>query len=434
MPTRRASQLTIGFSPLWLKQPAWDDPIDGSDLTAAFPATSKNYLDIDETTEDVLDCTGEDFLFETVTKRLARLNIDMDVDPDVLAGIIAFAYGVAGAPSGGTNEVQTMTIDATGGTYNLLVQKGANVQITGDIAYNANAAAIQAALEALSNVDAADIVVTGTGPYVFTFSGAGYSKQEVNLIVVNTYNLTGGTAVIVETTPGVGQTHAISRVSGYTLPLMTLYVGFRGSDKQPKIFKNVVVDSVRVRGTSGNKVTATISLIGSADLDNATGYVMPACMDIVPIRFGDCQISIAGVDYIAANLGREFNYYYQNNVVPQFDGAGIDMTRAERADLRPSGFDLWLLGEIEDTLDVLAQNRTTLPVFVRCGPSGRYVKFIAPQGLLKRASNPIRFAGDPLESELALVVRPRKISGISSTPTNVTAVTSLNATYLTADS
>lgn len=430
---RRSSELTIGFSPLWLKQPDWNVPIDGDDLDAALNVTSRNYLDIDETVEDVYDCTGEDLLFELVTKRVARLTVDMDVDPDILAGFLAFAYGVAAAPSGGTSEVQTLTITATGGSYYLSVTKGANTQITAAIAYNANAAAIQAALEALSNVAPGDITVAGAGPFTLTFGGD-YALQSVPAVVVSTWALTGGTATVAETTPGVGRSHGISRLAGYTLPYMTLYIGFRNSDKQPKIFKNVVVNSVRVRSTSGEKVTATIELLGSADLQNAVGYVMPACMDITPIRFGDCQANIGPTDWIAAEKAREIEYYYENGVVPQHDGAGPEITRAERADRRPSGINMFILGEIDDPLDLLLQARTSLPVSVRFGTSGRYVKCTAPVCMIKRATTPIRFGGDPAESELAVVGRPRKISGDSTTPTFVTAVTSQQTAYLTAAS
>lgn len=116
MSQRRASSLAIAYSPVWKKQSAWDVPLVGSDLTRAFPATSRNYLDLDQTTEDIDDCTGEDFLFELLLGQFARLNVDFDLDPDVFAGLVAFAYGVAAAPSGGTDEVQTETVTATGGT------------------------------------------------------------------------------------------------------------------------------------------------------------------------------------------------------------------------------------------------------------------------------------------------------------------------------
>ena len=421
MATRRASQLTIAYSPTWEQQSAWDVPLVNGDLTRAFPATSRNYLDMDETVEDVLDCTGEDFLFEILTARFARLNLDMDLDPDVFSGIVAAAYGSAAAPSAGTDEVQTETVTATGGTRTLTVQIGANAQTTTALAYNAAAATIQSALDALSNVAPGDIVVSGTGPYVYTFAQA-FADQDVALITVGTFGLTGGTSTMATTTPGIGSTHAISRITGYTLPLLTFYIGFRGSSEQPKIFKNVVVDNFRVRSASREKVTATVQLIGSADLDFAVGYSMPDCQDILPLRFGDCQMSIGGTDYIASALGREFEYYYQNDVNPKFDGSAVDSTRHERADQRPSGMNMFVLGEPGDALYDVAEARTTLASFIQCGPAGRHLKFSAPQGFVKLAPSPIRFGGDPAESEIAVVVRPKKVSGDATTPTNVTAV------------
>lgn len=420
MATRRASQLTISYHPEWQQQSAWDVPIDGTELTRAFPATSRNYFDVEETNEDVFNCTGEDFLFEILTGSFARLTVDFDVDPDVLAGVVAGAYGSAASPSGGSNEVQTETVTATGGTRQLTVQIGANAQTTAPIAWDAAFGTIQSALEALSNVGAGDIVVSGTGPYVYTFSAA-LQKQDVALIQVNTYGLTGGTSSFVETTPGVGLLHTISRITGYTLPLFTFYVGFRGSDKQPVIFKNVIVNSIRVRSVSREKVTATAELIGSSDFDYAVGFTTPDCTDILPLRFADCQTVVGGVDFNASNLAREFEYYFQNDVNPRFDGSSVYSTRHERADQRPSGFNIWLLGEPGDAIYNLALAKTTLDCYIRCGTAGRNVKFRAPQGFVKLASPPIRFGGDPAESEIALVVRPKKVSGDATTPTTVTA-------------
>lgn len=433
MAQRRASSLAIAYSPTFKRQSAWDVPLAGSDLTKAFPATSRNYIDYDQTTEDVDDCTGEDFLFEQLLGQFARLNIDFDLDPDIFAGIVAFAYGVAAAPTGGTDEVQTETVTATGGTRTLTVQTGTNSQTTAPIAWDANAATIQAALEALSNVGVGDIVVTGLGPYVYTFSGTGVSKQDVNLIAVNAFALTGGTSSFATTTPGVGLLHAITRLGSgsYTLPLMTLYIGFRGSSVQPVIFKNVVVNSFRVRSASREKVTAQVELIGSGDTPFATGFTMPDCQDLLPIRFGDCKVNIAGTDYVAASMAREFEYYFQNDVTPKFDGAGIYSTRHERADKRPNQYSFFILGEPGDALDTLAKMRASFAVSLQLGPDGRHVKCVSPQTLVKLATTPIRFGGDPAESELAIVGRPRKVSGDATTPTTVTARIATTATLLT---
>lgn len=226
--------------------------------------------------------------------------------------------------------------------------------------------------------------------------------------------------------------HEITRLAGYTLPLTTLYVGFRGSSEQPVIFKNVVVDQFRVRSASREKVTATFQLIGSGDLSFATGYTMPECTDILPIRFGDCKAFIAGTDYIASSLMREFEYYFQNDVVPKFDGSGIDSTRHERADKRPNQYSWFVLGEPGDPTDDLAKLRTSFPVILQLGPDGRHVKCTSPQTLIKLASSPIRFGGDPPESELSLVGRPRKVSGDDTTPTVITGRSYIQETLLTA--
>jgi hypothetical protein len=98
----------------------------------------------------------------------------------------------------GGNEVQTLTITATGGTYTLTF----NGQTTTAIAFNANAATIQTAFTALSTVGAGNATVTGTGPFVFTFQNA-LGEQDVSAITVGTGSLTGGTATMAQTTAGV---------------------------------------------------------------------------------------------------------------------------------------------------------------------------------------------------------------------------------------
>jgi hypothetical protein len=62
-------------------------------------------------------------------------------------------------------EVQVLTITGgpTGGTFTVTVTRNGLVKTTAAIAYNATAAAVQAALEALDNVQPGDLTVTG-GP------------------------------------------------------------------------------------------------------------------------------------------------------------------------------------------------------------------------------------------------------------------------------
>ncbi|OFX13606.1 MAG: hypothetical protein A2W00_04455 [Candidatus Eisenbacteria bacterium RBG_16_71_46] len=64
-----------------------------------------------------------------------------------------------GVPVNGVNEVQRVTLDGspTGGTFTLTYAG----QETGNIAYNATAAVVQAALQALSNVEPGDVACSG---------------------------------------------------------------------------------------------------------------------------------------------------------------------------------------------------------------------------------------------------------------------------------
>lgn|SRR5574341_135665 len=105
----------------------------------------------------------------------------------------------------GTNEVQTATITGTptGGTFRLSF---GSVE-TANIAYNAAAATVQSALEALSTIGTGNVTVSGSagGPYTITFVNSQGGKDVAMLVLANN-SLTGGTTPsvsIVETTPGV---------------------------------------------------------------------------------------------------------------------------------------------------------------------------------------------------------------------------------------
>ena len=111
------------------------------------------------------------------------------------------ATGLYGPYGGNTNEVQTLTVDATSGTYTLTFDG----ETTAAIAEAATAAAVQSALEALSNINAGDVVVAGSagGPYTITFTGQ-YAGVNVPLITATDVDLAGGgdTVGVVQTNAG----------------------------------------------------------------------------------------------------------------------------------------------------------------------------------------------------------------------------------------
>jgi hypothetical protein len=121
------------------------------------------------------------------------------------------ASGLYGPYSGPTAEVQTVTVTGspTGGTYTLTFSG----QTTAGIPYNATAAQVKAALEALSNIAPGDVTVSG-GPHPgtvisVTFAGA-YLGEDVAQMTASASGLTGGTspAVTVATATAGGASGA----------------------------------------------------------------------------------------------------------------------------------------------------------------------------------------------------------------------------------
>lgn len=116
----------------------------------------------------------------------------------------------------GTNAVQEVTVKAKKGSFKIAFRG----ETTAAIAYNATAAAVQTALEALTNVGPGDIVVTGgpgdelgTKPYVLTFGGQ-YAETSVPAVTTDVTGLEEGTktaAVTIKTAGVLGGPTRINR-------------------------------------------------------------------------------------------------------------------------------------------------------------------------------------------------------------------------------
>lgn len=135
---------------------------------------------------------------ETITLDLSKFTAGTHFPNGFLpAGIVlgkVTATSRYGPYGGLSSEVQTITVDATAGTYTITFDG----ETTAAIAFDALAATVQAALELLSNVQPGDIVVTGgvgaSGggtPYTLTFGGQ-YLGVNVPTVIVADVNLSGG--------------------------------------------------------------------------------------------------------------------------------------------------------------------------------------------------------------------------------------------------
>lgn len=119
------------------------------------------------------------------------------------AGVAVAEVGGVLVPFAPTAEAQTIQVTGspTGGSFKLNVDG----EVTGSIAFDADAAAVQTALEALANIAVGDVTVTGTTTKTITFGGK-YSGVDVPQITLATNALTGGSSpsVAVATTAAGG--------------------------------------------------------------------------------------------------------------------------------------------------------------------------------------------------------------------------------------
>lgn len=120
-------------------------------------------------------------------------------------------YQTAGAPTAGTDEVQTITIGGSpsAGTFTLTLDGFTTAPITWSSTNSTLIANVDAALGALPNVGSASNVTTadstlssGVGNLTVTFVAA-LGKRTIPLMTANDDSLTGGTVAVAETTPGV---------------------------------------------------------------------------------------------------------------------------------------------------------------------------------------------------------------------------------------
>lgn len=100
----------------------------------------------------------------------------------------------------GNDEIQQITTDSTGGTFT--VSFGG--QTTAPIAFDATAAQVEAALEALSTIGENNVSVTGSaGTYVITFTNA-LGRQNVAQVTCGSASLTGNAHTMVPSTLTAG--------------------------------------------------------------------------------------------------------------------------------------------------------------------------------------------------------------------------------------
>lgn len=414
MPSYKQSRLVVAYNPAWKRQADFATPMNLVDLTAVMPLLNKRFPGTNLTFEDVRGCTGRQLVDRILTSRIMQWSLDFNATPQLVAGSAALLYGAAAAPTGSpADEVQTVTVTATGGTFTLAFTFEGLTETTAPLAFQATAAQVKAALEALRSIKPGNVTVTLSGGiYTVTFTGD-LAKANVPALVADGAALTGGTATVATTTPGAQRTHAITRMLGDQGPAISLVVGFENQPDTYVLYKSAVAAELRVTAERRQIVKATLGLRGSADVSLVPSFVMPACQTQEVIRAAQCRAQVDGAYY--SDLTK-MEYASSNNLFDGDDAVPFDdydVARLEVGDEWQPAYSLEAYGSNNDTLYTLGKSLQKKPVALHFGPPGNRCTFSSTSALLQLANEELNFGGQANRSIIPLTATPLEVNGAS---------------------
>jgi hypothetical protein len=365
--------------------------------------------------ETVYDCSQQDIHEETVDSQLKRITITYaSVTADFILMWLAYFLSAAAAPTGtAQNEVQTITVDATAGTFPLSFDFEGLSGTTPQLPFNANAATVQAALEKLRPIKEGNVVCAGalaTGMTV-TFQGD-LAKANVPMLTTSSAALTGNThtASIVQTTAGGNKYHALTRSTDDDLAHFSAGTGYDdASAADPDKLSGLTCNQIVITLNKRKNVTLQIVSVGKFETDDLVGFTVPDCENLPALKGRDCRIKIDG-NWVTEDLWQA-TITLNNNIPTGDDAFPFD-------DVNPDGFQrgekptyslaLQILGSKGDAVYTLCEDESKVDVEAHLGKPGDRASVIFPTTLMKFGSNPTQFVGELNRSAIVIDASPHK--------------------------
>jgi hypothetical protein len=199
-------------------------------------------------------------------------------------------------------------------------------------------------------------------------------------------------------------------------PVTTLIYGHDGGAVTPLKLKSLVLNSLRITGSVGARITAQVEFRGSGAIASATSYTFPDCEAITPVYLKDGAFTLNSVNRYA-DL-REFEFAFSNELISEDDPftlASIDITRMERADERQYSLTMKLLGEPNDTTHQAAMTKAKWPFSLRIGTTTDNIVITSASSIIKQNGAPTH-DGRAGRSALPIIAQPIRLPSDISTP------------------
>lgn len=210
------------------------------------------------------------------------------------------------------------------------------------------------------------------------------------------------------TVSGANQVHEISELptDEFQPPPFSMVFGFEGG-ATPLLLRSCVVNSFGVSSRARQTVTGRAN-IKFAESVEATGFALPACVNEMPLFFGDCDLTVAGASL--AGLLRSFDFTYNNKLLTDdhaHTDEGVFATRLERDDQRERPLSYAILGDnsVQAYLDAEAGAEKSFAL--RLGRANAHrITFTAPLAHHVLDGGGLRKDGRVSETNIAVVATP----------------------------
>lgn len=427
--TPRQSQLTVLYAPD-LKQTAYRVPRAAADLTSRFNAENLSWPGQGLEFREILSCDNQSLVAEVLTRMTGTLVLDFLATSRELGWIFALAYGSASSASSisANNAVWTLTITATGGTYQIEYDG----RLTAPLAYSADAAAIDAAIEAV--LGTGTITTGGTGPWTLTGAGSLASTDLAPFRLV-TAGLTGGSATIVETTPGGPQrySYTITLASSYQPPPISLIFAY-SSLTTGYMASDVVLNSFTLTAEDTGLYRVVANFTHSGPLVEQTGLTIPACAtpDTLETRRG--KLLLGAVDATPDLAAAAYAFSNDLQIDDAYTLASPFSQRMERADRRTHGLNFEInQTHNDDVWDLCVANGlrgTEVDLAWRIGSGANGGTFSAAQSIIQFQDTQQQFAGPANRARIPVIAKATARTAASTRPASITVITTWADGYL----
>lgn len=213
-------------------------------------------------------------------------------------------------------------------------------------------------------------------------------------------------------------------IDEFAMPVTSLVYAKANSVEDPKLLKSMALVKMELSATPNQRMALALTFEGSADFTDATGFVIPECVDGNPAYLNDGTFKVNNVDYTAYTRNIAFAFDNRPPVEDRFTAASINPDHIETDDIRQHDFKWTVYGETGDALDEASRTvpSTSYAVQWQVGTLSDGVLIDVADAELKPDGGET-FEGSVRRAVLGLALFPKYVSGDGDTPVKFTRLT-----------